>query len=55
LAKYLKSYNIDPRKECGQIYVKMVDWEYDEKCETSYEEVCHGYGYEKKCDQVTML
>lgn len=29
-----------------------IDWEYDEKCETSYEEVCHGYGYDKKCDQV---
>ena len=29
-----------------------VDWEYEEKCEQSYEEVCHGYGYEKKCDQV---
>ncbi len=29
-----------------------VDWEYDEKCETSYEEHCSGYGYEKKCEQV---
>jgi hypothetical protein len=32
--------------------VTKVEWEYEEKCESSYEEVCHGYGYEKKCDQV---
>lgn len=40
------------RKECFQVYVTKVDWEYEEKCETKFEEVCEGYGYDKHCEQV---
>ena len=35
------------------IYETVVDWEYEQKCSTSYEEECHGYGYHQQCDQVT--
>ena len=29
-----------------------MDWDYEEKCETVYEEKCHGYGYDKHCEPV---
>ena len=29
-----------------------MDWEYEQKCSTSYEEECSGYGYHQECEQV---
>ena len=34
------------------VYETVVDWEYEQKCSTSYEEECHGYGYHQECEQV---
>ena len=36
----------------SQVYETMVDWEYEQKCTTSYEEECHGYGYHQECEKV---
>jgi hypothetical protein len=34
------------------VYETVVDWEYEQKCTTSYEEECHGYGYHQECEKV---
>ena len=36
------------------VYETIVDWEYKQKCTTSYEEECHGYGYHQECQKVKM-
>ena len=36
----------------SQVYETVVDWEYEQKCTTSYEEECHGYGYHQECEKV---
>ena len=36
----------------SKVYETMVDWEYEQKCTTSYEEECHGYGYHQECEKV---
>ncbi len=35
------------------VYETVVDWEYEQKCSTSYEEECHGYGYHQECEKVS--
>ena len=35
-----------------KVYETVVDWEYEQKCTTSYEEECHGYGYHQECEKV---
>ena len=40
--------NMSPIK----VYETVVDWEYEQKCTTSYEEECHGYGYHQECEKV---
>ena len=40
------------KKQCDIIHETLVDYEYKQKCETSHEEECHGYGYHKECEQV---
>ena len=42
------------RKKCEMVYETIVDWEYKQKCTTSYEEECHGYGYHQECQKVKM-
>jgi hypothetical protein len=39
--------------QCDMVYETVVDWEYEQKCSTSYEEECHGYGYHQECEQVS--
>ena len=36
------------------VYETIVDWEYKQKCTTSYDEECHGYGYHQECQKVKM-
>ena len=42
------------RKKCEMVYETIVDWEYKQKCTTSYDEECHGYGYHQECQKVKM-
>ena len=37
------------------VYETIVDWEYKQKCTTSYEEECHGYGYHQECQKVNFI
>ena len=43
------------KKQCDMVYETVVDWEYQQKCTTSYEEECHGYGYHQECEEVGKL
>ena len=43
--------NMSPIK----VYETVVDWEYEQKCTTSYEEECHGYGYHQECEKVRSI
>ena len=36
------------------VYETKVDWEYEQKCTTSYEKECHGYGYHQECEDVSI-
>ena len=38
-----------------KVYETVVDWEYEQKCTTSYEEECHGYGYHQECEKVILV
>ena len=38
-----------------KVYETVVDWEYEQKCTTSYEEECHGYGYHQECEKVIFV
>lgn len=40
------------KKVCEDFYETKVDWQYKEKCSTTYEKACSGYGYHKKCHDV---
>ena len=37
------------------VYETKVDWEYEQKCTTSYEKECHGYGYHQECQDVSIF
>ena len=34
-------------------YETVSELSYEQKCDTSYEKQCHGYGYHQECQQVT--
>ena len=47
----MNTNNMPPIK----VYETVVDWEYEQKCTTSYEEECHGYGYHQECEKVILV